>query len=154
MTGQDLLSIELKLTRGKIRVALNNLKITNEITIKSSKQGSIIQLVKYNDYQVVTNKQPTEQPLDNQSTTTNKNNKEIKEDNKPPKTAKKFIHPTKVEFMLYAKSKLNIDVYNKSKKKLEWKFDAWEVDDWKDGNGVKIKNWKSKLIHNLTYITS
>lgn len=82
MTGQDLLAKQLKLTRTKIRVALRNLRMTNEITIKSTSKGSIIQIVKWVDYQTVTNEKTTEQPQRNQDVTTNKKYKEIKEDKK------------------------------------------------------------------------
>ena len=80
MTGQELLGKELSLTRSKIRVALNNLVLTNEITIKSSKQGTIIQIVKYKSYQVTTNESTTSQPLDDQAITINKNVKKEKEE--------------------------------------------------------------------------
>ena len=75
----------------------------------------------------------------------------IKPKKKPIK--KVFISPTKIEFMQYAKSQLLDDIYQKSKKKLEWKWNAWNTDEWKDGNGKQISNWKSKLLHNLNYIT-
>ncbi len=81
MTGQDLLSIELKLSRQKIRTALNNLKSTNEITIKTTTKGSVIQLVKYKSYQLSTNGLTAdltiEQPKLNQSLTTNKKYKKL-----------------------------------------------------------------------------
>lgn len=35
---------------------------------------------------------------------------------------------------------------------LELKYKAWKEDGWKDGKGRKIKNWKSKILHNLQYI--
>ena len=93
MTGQDLLALELKLTRAKIRLALNNLKTTNEITINSSRKGTIIQIVNYENYQVTELKQPkdnhkttTEQPDDNQRMTSNKNvNNEKNEKNEKKK---------------------------------------------------------------------
>ena len=79
MTGQELLAKELNLTRSKIRIAMHNLKTTNEIAIKSSRQGTIIQIVNYKNYQVITNKTTKEQPEDNQAITTNKN--DYNEDN-------------------------------------------------------------------------
>jgi len=74
-----------------------------------------------------------------------------------PTNGKDFVpeipYPNKIEFMQYAKSELQDDIYQKSKKKLEWKWNAWNTDEWKDGNGKQISNWKSKLLHNLNYIT-
>lgn len=86
MTGQELLAKEIKLTRSKIRLALDNLKTTNEITINSSPQGTIIQIVNYQNYQITTSEKTTEQPKDNQRTTTNKN------DNNEKETYRSFEH--------------------------------------------------------------
>ena len=86
MTGQDLLSKELKLSRQKIRTALNNLKSTNEITINTTTKGSIIQLVKYKDYQIITNGSTVDSTIDqpklNQSLTTNKKYKKLDNEKK------------------------------------------------------------------------
>ena len=82
LTGRDVLANELGLSIQQIRTSLTKLKSTNEITIKSSSQGTIIEVVKYNDYQEVTNKATDEQPTNNQRiTTTNKSNN-IKKSNK------------------------------------------------------------------------
>jgi hypothetical protein len=32
------------------------------------------------------------------------------------------------------------------------KYDAWIQNEWKDGNGKKIKNWKTKLKNTLPYL--
>jgi hypothetical protein len=78
MTGRELLSKETGLSVQQIRTCLERLKSTNEITIKSNKQGTIIQVVKYKDYQVTTNESTTNQPTSNQQVTTNKNVKKEK----------------------------------------------------------------------------
>ena len=31
-------------------------------------------------------------------------------------------------------------------------YESWKLNDWKDGNDKKIKNWKSKAIMQLRYI--
>jgi hypothetical protein len=62
----------------QIRTSLNKLKSTNELTIKSSKQGTVIQVVSYDKYQEVTNESTTHQPDSNQIVTINKKNKNIK----------------------------------------------------------------------------
>jgi len=87
MTGLDLLSRETSLSIQKVRTSLNRLKSTNEITIKSSSKGTIIQIVNYEKYQVVTDKQQTnnkpstnEQQTNNKPSTTNKNVNNIKND--------------------------------------------------------------------------
>ena len=75
MTGQDLLASELGLTRRNIRTSLTKLKSTNELTIKSSAQGTIIQIVNYVDYQMVTSKTTSDRPTSDQRPTTNKKDK-------------------------------------------------------------------------------
>ena len=35
--------------------------------------------------------------------------------------------------------------------KVSLKYSAWKQNGWKDGNGKIIKNWKSKILHNLNY---
>lgn len=93
--GQKLTSIEnlakeTNLTPQQVRTALNKLKSTSEITIKTTNKNTLITIEKYNDYQVtkkennnqnneqannqITNKQQT----NNKQITTNKN---IKNDN-------------------------------------------------------------------------
>jgi len=143
MTGQDVLAMELKLTRNKIRVALNNLKTTNEITIKSSRQGSIIQIVKYKDYQITTAKTPTETPSNHHPITTNKKHKETKEE----------IKPDLVEFMNYAKEKCQTeDEYKQLRNNLKLKYDAWSENDWHDGYDKKIKRWKPKVCNLIPHL--
>jgi len=75
VTGRDILANELGLSVQQLRTSLAKLKSTNELTIKSSSQGTVIEVVKYGDYQEVTSKATDEQPTSNQQvTTTNKSN--------------------------------------------------------------------------------
>jgi hypothetical protein len=142
MTGRELLSKETGLSVQQIRTCLDRLKLTNEITIKSDKQGTIIQVVKYKDYQVVTNELTTDQPTTNQQVTTNKNDNKEKNDN---------TIPTKEMFVDYGIEK-SPDVNIES---LRLKYDAWISSDWctnKAGKLTKIKNWKATLLNTLPYL--
>ena len=78
MTGYDKLAKELNLSTQKIRTSISKLKSTSEITSVSTSQGTIIQIVKYKDYQVITSKLTDEQQTDNKPITTNKNVKNEK----------------------------------------------------------------------------
>ena len=75
VTGRKKLAKELKMSEREIRTALNHLKSTNEITIKTTNRYSIITVVKYSFYQdVPDDKRPTERPTtrptsDQQATT-------------------------------------------------------------------------------------
>jgi len=56
--------------------------------------------------------------------------------------------PTLKEFTNYAlenEKDLNI-------KKVELKYKAWKENGWKDGNGKKIQNWKTKLLNTIPYL--
>lgn len=78
MTGLSSLSEQTGITIQKTRTALKNLKSTREITIKTSSKGTVIQIVKYEDYQIATSEITNEQQTNNKPTTTNKNVKNEK----------------------------------------------------------------------------
>jgi hypothetical protein len=78
VTSYEKLSVETGISVRSIRTALDHLKLTSEIAIKTSSQGTHIQILKYTDYQTV----PSELPNDCQTTAkrlpTNKNEKNKK----------------------------------------------------------------------------
>jgi hypothetical protein len=139
VTSRDLLARETGLSSQQIRTALNKLISTNEITSKTSSQGTILQIVSYEKYQVATNEITNEQPTSNQRVTTNKNIKKEK---------KEIYIPEFNEFLKYAISQ--VPTVNKEDVKL--KYESWKVNEWKDGNDKKIMNWKTKLNNTLPYI--
>lgn len=68
--------------------------------------------------------------------------------NKPITNKQNTIIPLYNDFLNYAieqKPKVN-------KSLVKLKYDSWVVNDWKDGNGKPIKNWKSKLNNTLPFI--
>ena len=79
ITSRDILALETRLSVQQVRTALDKLKSTNEITIKTSSQGTIIEVVNYSKYQLATNEVTNKQPINNQQVTTNKNDKNNKE---------------------------------------------------------------------------
>ncbi len=79
LTSRDILSRELGLSVRQIRTSLSRLKKTNELTIKTSAQGTVIQVVKYNYYQLQSNKVTSNRPtVDPQQTTNNNDNNDKK----------------------------------------------------------------------------
>lgn len=142
VTSRDLLARETGLSLQQIRTALNKLISTNEITSVTSSQGTILQIVSYEKYQVATNEITNEQPTSNQRATTNNNvNKEKKEED----------IPTLDDFINYAVSK----IYNINKDDVSLKYMSWLENDWStnvNGKQRKIKNWKSTLLNTLPYI--
>jgi hypothetical protein len=85
MTGIKLLSEQTGLSMQQVRTSIKHLISTNEITNKTSPQGSIIQIVKYIDYQTPTNKLTNEQQTTNKQLTTNNNNNNNNNKNKEKK---------------------------------------------------------------------
>lgn len=127
VTSRDLLARETGLSSQQIRTALSKLISTNEITSVTSSQGTIIQIVSYEKYQVATNEITNEQPTNNQQATTNNNvNKE-----------KKFIPPTFNDVLEYCMQN-NLDVDG-------IKFiNFYESKGWMVGKN-KMKNWKAAI---------
>ena len=86
LTSRDLLSKETGLTTQQVRTSLKRLESTNEITTKKSKKGTVLQVVKYVEYQLInqpTNQQLTNnQPTANQQLTTNNNDNNDKNEKK------------------------------------------------------------------------
>ena len=78
ITSRDILAFETSLSVQQVRTALDKLKSTNEITIKTSSQGTIIEVVNYAKYQLVTSEVTNKKPTSNQQVTTNKNDKKEK----------------------------------------------------------------------------
>lgn len=79
--------------------------------------------------------------------TVNENVNEIENVNEVKKEKKEEI-PNFLEFQNYANSqKQNIDQFH-----LKSKYESWVEANWKDGNGTKIKNWKTKLKNTIPYL--
>lgn len=78
ITSREILAFETSLSVQQVRTALDKLKSTNEITIKTSSQGTIIEVINYAKYQLVTSEVTNKQPTSNQQVTTNKNEKKEK----------------------------------------------------------------------------
>lgn len=81
ITGRKSLSKKTGLTEQQIRTALDKLKSTNEITIKTTNRNTLISICNWETYQIINqqnnhlnNQQTTnKQPTNNQQITTNKN---------------------------------------------------------------------------------
>ena len=80
ITSREMLSLQTGLSIREIRNCLNKLKATNETTIKTGSQGTEIQLVNYDKYQLATSEETNKRPASDHQTTTNKKerNKEDK----------------------------------------------------------------------------
>ena len=143
VTSRDILAIETGLSVRQIRTSLDKLKTTNEVTIKTSSKGTIIQVVNYGKYQIETNEATNERPTNDQQTTTNKN----------VKKEKKTIVPSFSEFLAYAlENKPNLNTVD-----VELKYKSWIANDWctnKDGKPKPISNWKVTLLNTIPYLST
>ena len=102
--GRKSLAETLGITEQNVRTALNHLKSTNEITIKSTNRFSIVTIVNWEKYQInkkqstnkVTNNLTNNQPTTNQQLTTEKEYK-----NKELKNIKEEIHKEEIPINSY-----------------------------------------------------
>ena len=133
VTGLDVLAKENGLSVQQIRTCLNKLKSTNEITIKTSSKGSVIQVVKYNDYQASTNKVTSkatgqQQTSNKRTTSTNNDNNDNNENNE--EVYREFAH---------------LKLYKSEFDKLRQKWSKLQIDGILDSveNYSKNKNYTS-----------
>ena len=138
ITSRDILAFETSLSVQQVRTALDKLKSTNEITIKTSSQGTIIEVVNYAKYQLVTSEVTNKQPISNQQVTTNKNVKNEKNERSI------FIEPTFNEILEYCTQRKNgVDVnkflnFYSSK---GWMVGKNKMIDWK----ACIRTWEKPI---------
>jgi hypothetical protein len=180
--GRELFAAELGLSVQQLRTVLSNLESTGEITIKTSIKGTIIQVVRYEDYQDQTSKPTSKSTIDVTSKPTSEvttpKKQEARRKNTTPTTTpsasegelfgnvdkpstpatpkkKAFVPPTKEEFIAYAVEKLPTlnPEWNeeRSTRCAAHRFDTYVDQDWHDGNGKPIKNWKTKSITAMKY---
>lgn len=130
VTGFENLSKETNLSVQKIRTAISKLKSTNDLTIKSTSQGTVIQVVSYNKFQVATNESTNDQQTDNKQITTNNNDKNKKNENKEEVK----------EVLAYLNQKLN-KKYRVAKGLLKRFTEGYTVEDAKKVIDNKIIEW-------------
>ena len=107
VTGRKVLAEETGISEQSIRTCFDNLKSTNEITIKSTNRFSLITLVNYELYQTKQPaKQPTNQPTTNQQLTTNNNVYNVNKYNKENFSDKNEINTEGLKKLKEARDKI------------------------------------------------
>lgn len=64
-------------------------------------------------------------------------------------TKEQIYIPEYSEFLKFAIEQIP----NINKDEVKLKYESWKVNNWKDGNNKQIKNWKTKLLNTLPYIS-
>ncbi len=60
-------------------------------------------------------------------------------------------YPSETEFLEYTKEVLK-EKYGTLEFSLKAKFTAWSENNWIDGNGKKITNWKTKILNTIPFL--
>lgn len=136
--GYDLNSLakRWKWSRGKVERFILMLENDNQVVRQKTNVTTLISIVNYKEYQ--TDDKPNRKP----SSKANGNKQECKE------LKEEIYIPEFSEFLTYAIEKEPLI----NQVDLKLKYESWVVNEWRDGNGNKISNWKSKLLNTLPYI--
>ena len=139
LTGRDLLAAETGLSVRQIRTSLSKLKSTNELTIKTSRQGTVVEVVNYDKFQDATNKSTAKQPTSNQQVTSNKNDKNEKNE-------KNKTYYSESEGLVIPQTFLDkmIDTY----KKINVANEIKKMEGWLLSNPSKRKKQYTRFINN------
>lgn len=141
ITSLAKLSKGTKLSVHKIRVAIDKLKMTGEITSKSSNRFTMISIENWDLYQLteekVSNKNTNKCQTDGKQVATNKNDKNIKNE-KNIINSGQFSKPTLEDINDYCKEKgyTTIDT--------SYFYNYYEANGWKVGKN-NMKSWKATL---------
>ena len=141
ITSYEKLSVWTGLSYQKIRTCLQKLESTSEITRKVTSKNQTITVCNWEVYQQeekkVTNKSTGKQQTNNKQITTNNNDNNDNNDNKKKKTL--FSPPTLQDVEQY----FTTNQYSVASARKAWNY--YEVADWHDSSGKKVKNWKQKM---------
>lgn len=141
ITSYDTLSKELKLSVKQIRVALNKLKRTSEVATKSTTQHTVIQVLRYDEYQMEGKQDGNQGANGGQTrgkrgatTKNDKNNKNVKND----KNIGLHLFSNSPYFDIQEfKAKFEGTDYEAAD--LDYYYEA--LRSWSESKGVKKKDW-------------
>ena len=143
--GRKVAASETGLSEQQIRTCIKNLKKCQNLTIKSTKQFSIISIINWDSYQNQndSSNQRINQRATNEQPTSNhiqecKESKECKEVKKKIKK-KSFSPPIREEVISYFLENGFSELAGGKA------FDYYDVAGWKDSRGNQVKNWKQKM---------
>ena len=132
--------------KSKVRRFFKLLEKDSMIILNKCEKTTHLTICNYELYQGERNASETQvKRKRNASETQVTPNNNVKNDNND--NNEKII-PTFEIFKSYAlEQKKNIDLES-----LKMKYEAWKINDWKDGYNKPIKNWKSKLLNTIPHL--
>lgn len=135
-----ILADELNLTIRQARTALEHLKMTGEVTVKTTAKYSVVTVLNYNRYQGATGnltgkRQANDTIADSQATGNRQQYKKNKEEKEKEEDIGASPTPSILQSFI-SENRLNVDA--------EKFFDYYERFNWKDKNGRTI-DWRDKL---------
>lgn len=148
LTTRKTLHEELNISEQSIRTSIKRLKLTNEITTKSTNLYTLITITRYDDYQSstveetdkLTNKTTNEEPTTNQRLTTpNKDNKYNNKERVKKVSQKEDINSE--EFFNEIQTHRIFKNYNITKNHLLLLSE--KIESWSKSKGKRISDWKA-----------
>ena len=141
IVGRDELAKQTGLTIQQLRTALDKLKSTSQITSKATNKFTVISICNYDKYQdqstsQITSKATNEQPTNNQQSTTNKNEKNLR--TKEKIHGVRFAPPTPQEVEEYCKERKN-GISG------QYFCDFYQARGWKLSSGASLKDWRAAV---------
>lgn len=137
----SVLSKELKLSVRSVRTALEHLKSTGEVTVKTTSKYSVVTVSNYNSYQEVTRKTTNNrQSADKQATNNRQQYKKVKED---IKKVEEGASPTlSILQSFISENRLNVDAekFFAYYERFHWRDKKGRPVDWQD----KLKSWDAR----------
>lgn len=134
LSSRELLANQTSLSMSQVRTSLNKLKLTNEIAIKSSKQGTEIEIINYEKYQVIADNLPDNYQQDSHIIASNKKDKKEKNI---------FIPPTFDQINDYcneSNKQIDIDLFINFYASKGWMVGKNKMKDWK----AAVRGWHSR----------
>jgi len=153
ITGRIKLSQECGMSEREVRTALSHLKSTNEVTIQSTNEYSIISVVCWKDYQAIDQPNANERPTKDQRATTDKETKNIR--TKEEENIVEFIFPDCIPKKQWEDFKSHRGkTFTKKAQELALK----QLEEWhKEGYDIKkileksiMNNWKGLFVNKDT----
>jgi hypothetical protein len=139
ITSLKTLSHETGLSMQQVRGCIAKLESTGEINKRTTTVNTWITITKYEKYQKKNKPTTNDQQTDNKPITTTNNDNNDNNDNNYVADSKKFTAPSKDQVIEYFKENgYSPDAGAKA-------FEYYNVADWKDSKGSKVKNWKQKM---------